>query len=349
MFEMDQQYFGDVGKTAKASIPLASTRRRVLRGALFAVCAVPASFVAAQNRAPAKVGVLWPGDASAFGHYHQAFQEGMRALGWVDGHNVRLIVRYGNDAPSRFRSLAAELVALGVNVLVAEEQTLPAVRQTATTIPIVCGDFYDPIAQGFTSSLSKPDRNITGVSWQTLETAAKRLEFARELKPAAKRVAIMFTADHPGAALDVKAVLSAAQSSNVTVRSFAVRDSQGIEDAFAAMRREGTEALIVSWNPLTELKRHEIFRFASDLRLPTISEGEAFARAGALLTYGIDGLWAFKRSAYLVDKILKGAKPRELPIEQPTVFEVIVNLKTAKALGLTIPESVMLRATKVIR
>jgi putative tryptophan/tyrosine transport system substrate-binding protein len=347
---MVQQYLGDVGKTVeKASSAFASTRRSVLRGVLFALCMIAASFVAAQNRVPAKVGVLWPGDASAFGHYHRAFQEGMRALGWVDGHNVRFVVRYGDDAPSRFRALAAELVALGVDVLVAEEETLPAVRQTATTIPIVCGDFYDPIAQGFTSSLSRPDRNITGVSWQTLETAAKRLELTIELNPAVKRIAVLFQAGHPGAALDVKAVLSAAEGSNLTVRTFGVSDSRGIQAAFAAMKRDGTEALIVSWNPITELKRHEIYRFASSIRLPTISEGEAFAEAGALFTYGIDGLWAFKRSAYFVDKILKGAKPTELPIEQPTVFEVAVNLKTAKALGLTIPESVMLRATKVIR
>jgi putative tryptophan/tyrosine transport system substrate-binding protein len=347
---MVQQYLGDVGKTAEnASCPFALTRRSVLLGVLFALCTTSASSVAAQNRAPPKVGVLWPGDASAFGHYHQAFLEGMRALGWVDGHNVRFIVRYGDNAPSRFSALAAELIALEVDVFVAEEQTLPAVRQTATTIPIVCGDFYDPIAQGFTSSLSSPDRNITGVSWQTLETAAKRLELVRELNPAVKRIAVLFQAGHPGAALDVKAVLSAAGGSNLTVRTFGVSDLRGIRAAFAAMKDDGTEAVIVSWNPLTELKRHEISRFASSIRLPTFSEGYALAEAGALLTYGVDGLEAFKRAAFFIDKILKGAKPTELPIEQPTVFEVAVNLRTAKALGLTIPESLMLRATKVIR
>jgi len=347
---MVQQYLGDVGKTAeKASCPFTLTRRSVLLGVLFALCTISTGFAAAQNRAPPKVGVLWPGDASAFGPYHQAFQEGMRTLGWVDGHNVRFIVRYGDSAPSRFRAVAAELVALEVDVLVAEEQTLPAVRQTATTIPIVCGDFYDPIAQGFTSSLSRPDRNITGVSWQTIETAAKRLELVKELIPGVKRIAVLFQAGHPGAALDVKAVLSAAGGSNLTVRTFGVSDSRGIQAAFAAMKGDGTEAVIVSWNPLTELKRHEISRFASSIRLPTFSEGYAFAEAGVLLTYGIDGLEAFKRAAFFVDKILKGAKPSELPIEQPTVFEVAVNLKTAKALKLTIPESVMLRATKVIR
>jgi putative tryptophan/tyrosine transport system substrate-binding protein len=281
--------------------------------------------------------------------YHQAFQMGMRALGWVDGHNVRFIVRYGDNAPSRLPALAAELVALKVDVLVAEQATLPAVLRTATTIPIVCGDFYDPIAEGFTSSLSRPDRNITGVSWLTLETAAKRLELVKDLIPGVKRIAVLFQAAHSGAALDVKAVLSAAEGSNLTVRTFGVSDSRGIQAAFAAMRDDGTEAVIVSWNPLTEIKRHEISRFASSIRLPTFSEGYAFAEAGVLLTYGVDGLEAFKRAAYFVDKILKGAKPGELPIEQPTLFEVAVNLKTAKALGLTIPESIMLRTTKVIR
>jgi putative tryptophan/tyrosine transport system substrate-binding protein len=347
---MVQQYLGDVGHTAEnASCPFALTRRLVLVGVLFALCTTSASSVAAQKRVPPKVGVFWPGDASAFSHYHQAFLDGMRALGWVDGHNVRFIVRYGDNTPSRFRALAAELVTLEVDVFIAEEQTLPAVRQIATTIPIVCGDFYDPIAQGFTSSLSSPDRNITGVSWQTLETAAKRLELVKELNPAVKRIAVLFQAGHPGAALDVKAVLSAGGGSNLTVRTFGVGESRAIQAAFAAMKDDGTEALIVSWNPLTELKRHEICRFASSIRLPTFSEGYAFAEAGVLLTYGVDGLEAFKRAAFFIDKILKGAKPTELPIEQPTVFEVAVNLKTAKALGLTIPESLMLRATKVIR
>lgn len=333
----------------KVSSSFAVTRRSVLRGVLVALAAVPVRFAAAQNRTPPAVGVLWPGDAAAFGEYHQAVLEGMRALGWIDGSNVRIIVRYGDDKPSRIRAAVAELLALRVAVLVAEEQTLPAVRQTGTTIPIVCGDFYDPIAQGFTSSMSSPDRNITGVSWQTTETATKRLELLKELIPGVKRIAVLFQAEHFGASLDVKAVSGAAASNNLTVLTFPLSDSRDIKAAFAAMKKDGTEAIIVSWNPLTELKRQEIFHLASRMRLPTFSEGYAFAEAGALVTYGVDGLEAFRRAAAFVDKILKGAKPAELPIEQPTVFEVAINLKTAKALRIAIPESVMLRATKVIR
>ena len=187
------------------------------------------------------------------------------------------------------------------------------------------------------------------MSWQALGIAHKHLELAKELIPGLKRVALMFEAGDTGGALIAKSLLSTAEGSNPRVRTFAVSDSRDIKAAFTAMRADRTEALLVVWEPLTEAKRHEIHRLASGIRLPTISEGQVFSDAGVLLTHGVDGLWAFGRVAYFVDRILKGAKPAELPIEQASVFELIVNLKTAKALGLTIPESIMSRATKVIR
>jgi putative ABC transport system substrate-binding protein len=305
-----------------------------------------ADFAGAQDRRLPTVGVLW---ASDFEPHHRAFLEGMRELGWIDGQNVRFVVRYADGEVRRFPALTAELIGLGVDVLVVTSPAVPAARQATTTIPIVCTDFYDPIAEGVVSSLARPGGNVTGISWQSIDSAGKRLELTTELLPGLRRVAILFQAGDPGAALEVKGLLATARRLKVTVRTFEVRDSRGIEAAFATLRRDRVEALIVSANPLTFSATDTIVRLAATMKLPLISEPANFAKSGFLLTFGPDIVEAYKRGALYVDRILKGAKPGDLPIEQPTEFDLVINLRTARALGLTIPETIMVRATEVIR
>ena len=303
----------------------------------------------AQDRRLPTIGVLRGSGVEAAERYLRAFLEAMRKLGWIDGQNARFVVRYADGDVRRFPALTAELVALGVDVLYVTAPAVPAARRATTTIPIVCADFYDPIAEGVVSSLARPGGNVTGISWQSIDSAGKRLELTTELVPGLRRVAILFQAGDPGAALEVKGLLATARRLNVTVRTFEVRDSRDIEAAFVTLRRDRVEAVIVSANPLTFSASDNIVRLASSMKLPLISEPGEFAKSGFLLTFGPDIVEAHKRGALYVHKILKGAKPSDLPIEQPTKFDLVINLRTARALGLTIPEAIMVRATEVIR
>jgi putative ABC transport system substrate-binding protein len=273
----------------------------------------------------------------------------MRALGWVDGQTIRSIVRYDGGDPSRFSPLAAELVALGIDVLVVTDRALPAARIATTRIPIVCLDMYDPIAQGVTSNLAKPGGNVTGVSWQSIETAAKRLELAKELLPRLRRVALLTDADDPGAVIEANGLSATAVSAGVKLRTFAVRRAEELPAVFATLKSDPPDVLIVSTNPFTIINLEAIVRFASSSKLPTISEAPEFARAGFLLTYGPDVSDTYKRGAIQVDRILRGMKVGEIPFEQPTKFGLVVNLKTAKAIALRVPEVIMTRATELIR
>jgi putative ABC transport system substrate-binding protein len=301
-------------------------------------------------RLPARIGELW-GDATESGAepYRQQYLEGMRSLGWIDGRTAQFLVRYDGGDISRLPALARELIDLGIDVLVVNGRALPAARRATTTLPIVSLDMWDPVAEGVTSSLAKPDRNVTGVSWQTIDTAGKRLELAKELLPGLRRVGLLTDPGDPGAVIEAKGLRSIAAAAGVKLRIFEVRHPREFRAAFATINNARTEALIVSTSTLTIHHLARIVRFASSRRLPTISEAAEFADAGVLLTYGPDMSETYKRGALQVDKILKGAKPGELPFEQPTRFELVINLNTSKALGLTIPESIMIRATRLIR
>ena len=216
-------------------------------------------------------------------------------------------------------------------------------------IPIVSAAFYDPVAEGFANSLARPGGNVTGMSWQSPETSGKRLELTMEVLPGLRRVALLFDPGDPGAVLDANAVRSAATTAGVSITLFEVNESRTFDGMLAAIESDRPRALILVHSPLTVHYRERMVRFAINRRLPLISEGRDFAEAGALLTYGPSIVDMFRRGAGYVDKILKGAKPGDLPIEQPTKFELVVNLKTAKALGITIPQSILVRADEVIR
>jgi len=316
---------------------------------LFALCAIFVECAGAQSRRPPpKIGEIWAGTKVFAESFRRPYLDEMRTLGWIDGQTAQFIVRYDDDGSKR-SALVAELLALGVDVLVVSDPVLPTVRIATSTIPIVALDMYDPVAEGVTLSLARPTGNVTGVSWQSIETAAKRLELAKVLMPDLRRVAVLYEAGDPGAAIEVNGFRAAAAKMGVTLRAFAVRNARDFAAAFAAIKSDRPDVLVVSVNALTLQHFGDIAAFASSISVASISEVDDFADAGGLLTYGALSSEMYKRGAMQVNRILRGAKPADLPFEQPTKFELVVNMKTAKELGLTIPETIVVRATRVIR
>lgn len=318
---------------------------------LFAALAIPINWAAAQEpRGPLKkIGVLWSGTAEGTKPYWGAFIEGMREVGWVEGKTARFIMRFDDDEKERLPKLAAELVTLGVDVIAVTGVAAQAPRKATTTIPIVVVDSGDPIAEKLATTLSRPSGNVTGVSWVSTETANERLELARELVPGLKHLGVLTDPGDPSAVVEVKGYRAAVPGSVVELRIFEVRHSKDFPAAFAAIKTHRPQALIYPTSTLTAMNLEQAVAFLSNLQLPTLSEAAQFAEAGILLSYGPDYIDAYKRAAMQVDKILKGTKPANLPWDQATKFELVVNMKTAKALGLKIPESIMLRATRLIQ
>jgi putative tryptophan/tyrosine transport system substrate-binding protein len=302
----------------------------------------------AQNRKLPKIGELWAGTESETIPYREPFASRMRELGWIDGKTAQFITRYGADV-NQARTLAKELVALKVDVLLVTDFALPHVREATTTIPIVCMDMFDPVAEGATTSFARPNRNITGVSWQSIDTAAKRVEISRDLLPNLKHAALIYDATDPGAAIESKGFVQGAGRINAQLKVFGLRGPAELDAALVAIRKTRPDVLFISVSPFTSAHLDKMTRLANELRMPTVSEIGLFADAGVLLTYGVDMRETYSRAADLAHRILKGAKPRDLPFEQPRKFDVIVNMKTAKALGIKVPESIMLRAERVIR
>ena len=303
----------------------------------------------AQNQPAAKVGILWHLSAAEMAPYQKGVADAMQGLGWIDGKNIQYLVRYMEGDPTRVPQIIKEFVVMKVDVIYLPDQAIKPAREVTKTIPMVTGDFYDPILEGFTTSLAKPSQNVTGVSWQSIESAGKRVELAKELVTGLKNIAFLYDSTELGAMIEQKGIVSAARFAKVGLRNYPVQDLGSLRAALAAIKASRPDALIVSVNPLLWNSREEIARFASAIQVPAIAEVTEFASAGFVLTNGVNPLNAFTRGAYYLNRILRGAKPSDLPIEQPTKFDFVVNLKTAKALGIKIPESIMLRATEVIR
>src|SRR5262245_50383148 len=261
----------------------------VLALSLAAYVATPLLALGQSPRVPAKIGELW-GDATEAGAdpYRRPYLEGMGSLGWTDGRTAQFFVRYDGGDTNRLPVLAKELIGLGIDVLVVNGRALPAARTATSTIPIVSLDMWDPVAEGVTSSLARPGGNITGVSWQTLDTAGKRLELAKELLPDLRRFGLLTDSGDPGAVIEAKGFRAIARSAGVRLRIFQVRHPGELASAFAAIKRDRTEVLIVSTSTLTIHHLERILSFASSNRLPTVSEAPEFAEAGVLLTYGPD-------------------------------------------------------------
>ncbi len=296
-----------------------------------------------------RVGVLWSGTAKATEAYWGAFVQGMRSLGWIEGKTANFIMRFDDDDKTRLPGLAAELVALRVDVIAVSTVATPAARDATKTIPIVYLDASDPIAEGLTSTLARSTGNITGVSWQSPETAIKRLELARELIPGLRRLGMVHDPGDPISVLELNTYRKTLTGTSVEMRVFEVHHARDFAKAFIAIKAYRPQALIYPTLVLPAEKLEQTVRFAERIRLATLTEGAQFAEAGILLSYGVDYLDAYKRAAVQVDKLLKGRKTSDLPWEQADKFELVLNMKTARAIGLTIPESIMAQATRIIK
>jgi putative tryptophan/tyrosine transport system substrate-binding protein len=276
-----------------------------------------------------------------------AFKQGLRELGYIEGQNIVVEYRWA-DGLEKLPALAADLVRLKVDIIVASSQSAVAARQATTDIPIVMPIITDPVRLGLVSSLARPGGNATGFATQNDELPGKWLQLVKELFPRASRVAVLFHPSYDGG-VQLKASEAAARSLGVRLQVLKAERRDDLATAFAEMQKNRADALIVSSSPLFYVNRIRLVALAATQRLPTIyHQSEFVVESGGLMSYGPDFRDLFKRSATYVDKILKGAKPSDLPVQQPTKFELVINLKTAKALGLTIPQTLLLRADQVI-
>jgi putative ABC transport system substrate-binding protein len=319
--------------------------------AIFTIALLAAPLTAGAQQAPKapRIGVLHPGAPAAASQLVAAFKQGLREHGYVEGQNIVVERRFAEARAERLSDIAAELVRLKVDVIVtASDVGIAAVKQQTETIPIVMANSTDPVGTGFVASLARPGGNVTGLSNISPELSAKRLELLKEAVPGLSRVAIMWSPDVRGAVLDYKETENAARSLRLQLQSAEVSRADDFSRAFSALTIRRAEALIVAGSPLTYINRGQIASLAQKNRLPSMSTQREFADAGGLITYGPNLAEQWRRAATYVDKILKGAKPGDLPVEQPTKFELVINLKTAKALGLTIPPSLLRRADQVI-
>jgi len=278
----------------------------------------------------------------------QTLRRHLQELNYVEGRNIAFETRNVSSVGEPLSDFVAELIRLRVDILIVDTSpALQAVQRATKTIPIVMTGFGDPVAEGLVAALAHPGGNITGLSWQTPETAGKRLELLKQMLSKLSRVAVLLDASDPVAVSELRALQAAAHAMGVVIERFDISDRVE-RDTYAAIRKAGADALIAVYTLRTALHRPEIKAFALANRLPLVSESREFIDPGGLMTYGPKVADLYKRAAIYVDKILKGAKAGDLPIEQPTTFDLVINLKTAKALGLTIPPSLLARADQVI-
>jgi len=320
------------------------------------VCALTVAALAARIAAEAqqtgkvaRIGFLSPASSTSTPHILEAFRQGLRDLGYVEGQNIVIEYRWAEGKAERLRDLAAELVSLKVDVIVASGTPGPLAAKNATkTIPIVMASAGDPVATGLVAGLARPGGNVTGLSTLTPELGAKRLQLVKEVLPGVSRVAVLWNAANPYTVLLVKETEAAARTLGVQVQSLEVRGPDDFETVLPAAISGGAGALVVVDDPLTVSYRVRIANFAARNRLPAMYGFREFAESGGLMAFGANLADLCRRAPIYVDKILKGAKPADLPVEQPTKFHLVINLNTAKALGLTIPPALLLRADEVI-
>ena len=317
-----------------------------------AVFVVPLAGEAQQATSLPRIGFLSASSLSdpRFPRNLQAFRQGLRELGYVEGQNIAIEFRWAEGKYDRLLGLAAELVRLKVNVIVTSgTPAIQAAKHATETIPIVMVAAIDPVATGFVASLARPGGNSTGMSFMLPELVGKQLEMLKEVLPKVSRVALLGNPANPGNAQQVRHAQDTARALGVRLQPLEARDPSEIDNAFAAITTERAGAVIVLVDTMLLVHRARIADHAARRRLPTVSGMSDDAEAGGLLAYGPSLSDRFRRAATYVDKILKGAKAADLPVEQPTTFELVINLKTAKALGLTIPQSLLLRADQVIQ
>ncbi len=325
--------------------------RRTFIGTLaYGLVAAPLAAEAQQTWKVVRIGLLSYGASGpASAARWKAFRDQLRELGYVEGQNVIFETRWGDEQVGRLRGLAAELIDAKVDILVtAASEAALAAKQATSSIPIVTATGVDPVELGLAGSLARPGGNVTGVISVSNELYGKRLELLKQLIPRASRVAILRDPENRTSALSLRDAEGAAKSLGVVVQRFSARGPRDLDAAFLAIKRARADAVLLGENTAFIAERRRIANLALMHRLPMMFAAKEYAEAGGLISYGTDYPDLFRRAATYVDKILKGAKPGDLPIEQPTKFELVINLKTAKALGLTIPRSLLLRADEVI-
>jgi ABC-type uncharacterized transport system substrate-binding protein len=307
---------------------------------------------AQQPKKVPRIGSLMPSDAATNSTRAEAIRLGLRELGYIEGQNIAIEYRYAEGKPDRYPELAAELVRLRVDIIVTTGASVTlAVKNATKTIPIVVMALSaDPVEEGLVESLARPGGNVTGLTTLSRELGGKRLELLKEAVPKIARVAVLYDPANRPSVLQVKEDLPvAARALGLTVRSWEVRDADGFERVFAALNKDRPDGLYVTAGPVMNANQKRIVGFALKSRLPSTYNYREPVDAGGLMYYGADIADSYRRVAYYVDRILKGAKPADLPVEQPTKFELVINLKTAKQIGLTIPPEVLARATKLIK
>jgi putative tryptophan/tyrosine transport system substrate-binding protein len=317
---------------------------------LFALCS---SAEAQQPKKVPRIGYLSNTDSARESARSEAIRAALRERGYIEGQNIVIEYRYTEGKRDRAPELAAELVRLKVDIIVVAggASWILAAKNATKAIPIVMtGAGADPVKEGFIESLARPGGNITGITNLIRELGGKQLELLKEAVPKLASVAVLYDPAIPGTTREVKEDLPvAARVLGLTVRSWEVRDADGFERIFAALNKERSDGLFVTGGGQMFANRKRIAGFASKSRLPSVYGNRGAVEAGGLMSYGADLADSYRRVAYYVDRILKGAKPAELPVEQPTKFELVINLKTAKQISLTIPQSLLYRADKVIK
>ena len=311
--------------------------------------AVPLATDAQQPSRVRRIGYLEFGSAASGTAHLEAFRQGLRDLGWVEGQNIAITVRFAGGKHDQLPGLAAEFVRLKVDLIFAS--TTPAAlaaKQATTTIPIVIGFVADPVGSGIVASLARPGGNITGWTHLGLELRAKYMDLLKEALPRATRIGLLWNPANPVHVSSLKVLEDAAQALKVKLHPMGVQDAKELESAFSALTQKHVEALVVLPDGLFLAQGDVILALAARSRLPAMYGVTELAEAGGLMAYGVNFSHMFRHGASFVDRILKGAEPADLPVEQPTHFYLVINLKTAKALGLTIPPSLLLRADRVI-
>jgi putative ABC transport system substrate-binding protein len=286
-------------------------------------------------------------DASAFAPWTAALVTRLRELGWIEGRTIAIEYRWSEGRTERYAEISAEFVRLNVNVIVTVGSAVPTVKQATTAIPIVFAVAIDPVSSGLVASLARPGGNVTGLSLQATNLAGKRLEFLREVVPQLRRLAIMFNVGNAQPVLEMGETQAAARMLGLEVVPVVIQRADDIASAIERLKAQA-DALYVAIDQLMVANLQRILTLSLGVQLPTVFSTRDFVRVGGFLSYGPSYVDLFRRSADYVDKILRGTPPGDIPVEQPTKFELVINLKTAKALGLTISESFLLRADEVI-
>ena len=326
---------------------MAVLKRRAFLKTAVGLLAVPLRAQAQPARKMWRVGVIRASAPPAA--EIQAFRESLRGLGYVEGENIVIETRWADDNEARLPSLMAELVQLKVDlVLASAPAATSAAKEATTTIPIVMVTVADPVGFGFVQSLARPGTNVTGLVFMHPELSGKRLEFLKGAVPRLSRLAVLWNGANPYKAADLRQVETAAGAARVTLQSVPVKDVREFEPALSRAKDSGADALLTLEDPFTVAHRVRIVELAGHFRLPALYGRRVYVDSGGLMSYGPDPLEQYRRAAVYVDRIFKGAKPAELPVEQPTRFELVINLTAARILGLTIPPSLLLRADKVI-